>query len=125
MTLLALFLGFGKRRHELQLLKEKADSHRAILNEYSLPLLDHILTVLVAATIIAYALYTFSAQGLPANHLMMLTIPFVLYGLFRYLYLVHVKGLGGAPEDILLGDTPFLINCCLWGASVLVIFYLL
>lgn len=125
MTLLALFLGFGKRRHELQLLKEKADSHRAILNEYSLPLLDQIITVLVAGTIIAYALYTFSAQGLPANHLMMLTIPFVLYGLFRYLYLIHVKGQGGAPEDILLGDTPFLINGCLWVVSILVIFYIL
>ena len=125
MTLLALFMGFGKRRHELQLLKEDANNHRAILNEYTLPLLDQIMTVVVAATIIAYALYTFSAEGLPENHTMMLTIPFVLYGLFRYLYLIHVKGEGGAPEEILLGDTPFLINCCLWGASVLVIFYLL
>ncbi len=125
MTLLALFMGFGKRRHELQLLKEDANNHRAILNEYTLSLLDQIMTVVVAATIIAYALYTFSAEGLPDNHVMMLTIPFVLYGLFRYLYLIHVRGQGGAPEEILLGDTPFLINCCLWGASILLIFYFL
>jgi 4-hydroxybenzoate polyprenyltransferase len=125
MTLLALFMGFGKRRHELQLLKEDANNHRAILNEYTLPLLDQIMTVVVAATIIAYALYTFSAEGLPDNHVMMLTIPFVLYGLFRYLYLIHVRGEGGAPEEILLGDTPFLLNCCLWGASILIIFYFL
>jgi 4-hydroxybenzoate polyprenyltransferase len=124
MTLLALFLGFGKRRHELKLLKENANNHRAILNEYTLPLLDQIITIVVAGTIIAYALYTFSAEGLPENHLMMLTIPFVLYALFRYLYLIHVKGEGGAPEDILLGDIPFIINCCLWGVSILVIFYL-
>ena len=125
MTLLALFLGFGKRRHELTLLKENADNHRAILKEYSLPLLDQIITIVVASIIIAYALYTFSAEGLPLNHLMMLTIPFVMYALFRYLYLIHVKGLGGAPEDILLGDLPFLATCLLWGASVIAILYLL
>jgi 4-hydroxybenzoate polyprenyltransferase len=125
MTLLALFLGFGKRRHELTLLKENADSHRAILKEYSLSLLDQIITIVVASIIIAYALYTFSAEGLPLNHLMMLTIPFVMYALFRYLYLIHVKGLGGAPEDILLGDLPFLATCLLWGVSVVAILYLL
>jgi len=125
MTLLALFLGFGKRRHELNLLKGKANNHRAILNEYSLTLLDQIITIVVAGTIIAYAFYTFSAEGLPENHLMMLTIPFVLYGIFRYLYLIHVKGQGGAPEEVLLGDVPFIINTCLWGISVFVIFYIL
>jgi len=125
MTLLALFLGFGKRRHELVLLRENANSHRAILEEYSLALLDQIITIVVAGTIIAYALYTFSAEGLPENHLMMLTIPFVLYGLFRYLYLVHARGQGGAPEEILLGDVPFIINAFLWAASVVLIFYIL
>lgn len=124
-TLLALFLGFGKRRHELNLLKENANSHRAILTEYSLPLLDQLINIAVAGTIIAYALYTFSAEGLPENHLMMLTIPFVLYGLFRYLYLIHVKGQGGAPEEILLGDTPFIVNAFLWSLSILGIFYFL
>ncbi len=125
MTLLALFLGFGKRRHELLLLKEDANSHRAILDEYTLPLLDQIITLVVAGTIFTYALYTFSAEGLPENNLMMLTIPFVLYGNLRYLYLIHVKGLGGAPEEILLGDVPFVINALLWGASVLILFYVL
>lgn len=124
-TLLALFLGFGKRRHEINLLKENANHHRAILTEYSLPLLDQLINIAVAGTIIAYALYTFSAEGLPENHLMMLTIPFVLYGLFRYLYLIHVKGQGGAPEEILLGDPPFIINAFLWSLSILGIFYLL
>jgi 4-hydroxybenzoate polyprenyltransferase len=125
MTLLALFLGFGKRRHELVLLRENANNHRAILDEYSLALLDQIITIVVAGTIIAYALYTFSAEGLPENHLMMLTIPFILYGLFRYLYLIHAKGQGGAPEEILLGDVPFIINAFLWAASVVLIFYVL
>ncbi len=125
MTFLALFLGFGRRRHELNLLRENANHHRAILNEYSLALLDQIITIVVAGTIISYALYTFSAEGLPENHLMMLTIPFVLYGLFRYLYLIHVKGQGGAPEEILLGDVPFMINALAWGGSVVAIFYLL
>ncbi len=125
MTLLALFLGFGKRRHELVLLRENANNHRAILDEYSLALLDQIITIVVAGTIIAYALYTFSAEGLPENHLMMLTIPFILYGLFRYLYLIHAKGQGGAPEEILLGDIPFIINAFLWAGSVVLIFYIL
>jgi 4-hydroxybenzoate polyprenyltransferase len=125
MTLLALFLGFGKRRHELVLLRENANNHRAILDEYSLALLDQIITIVIAGTIIAYALYTFSAEGLPENHLMMLTIPFVLYGLFRYLYLIHAKGQGGAPEEVLLGDIPFIINAFLWAGSVVLIFYIL
>jgi 4-hydroxybenzoate polyprenyltransferase len=125
MTLLALFLGLGKRRHELQLLKENANNHRAILDEYTLPLLDQMITVVVAGTMLAYALYTFSAEGLPEGHLMMLTIPFIVYGIFRYLYLIHVKGQGGAPEEILLGDVPFLINVFFWGASVFTIFYVL
>jgi 4-hydroxybenzoate polyprenyltransferase len=125
MTLLALFLAFGKRRHELVLLQEDANNHRAILNEYSLSLLDQIITIVVAANIIAYALYTFSADGLPENHSMMLTIPYVLYALFRYLYLIHVKGQGGAPEEILLGDRPFIASVFLWGASVFAIFYVL
>ncbi|MBN1319080.1 MAG: decaprenyl-phosphate phosphoribosyltransferase [Anaerolineales bacterium] len=123
MTLLALFMGFGKRRHELKLLKEDANNHRAILDDYTLPLLDQIIIIVVAATIIAYALYTFSAEGLPENHLMMLTIPFVLYGFFRYLYLIQVKDKGGVPDEILLGDPPFLLNCVLWAASVVAILY--
>lgn len=125
MIFLALFLGFGKRRHELKLLAADANNHRAILDEYNLPLLDQIITVVLAGTIIAYALYTFSAEGLPENHLMMLTIPFVLYGVFRYLYLIYVKDLGGAPEEILFGDPPFLVNIGVYGACILAILYLL
>jgi len=125
MTFLALFMGFGKRRHELQLLGADANNHRAILDEYTLPLLDQLISIVLAGTISAYAFYTFSAVGLPKNHLMMLTIPFVLYGIFRYLYLIHVKEKGGAPEEILLGDLPFIINALLWGGGVVTVLYLL
>lgn len=125
MTFLALFLGLGKRRHELNLLKADANNHRAILDQYSVALLDQLITIVVAGTIISYALYTFSAEGLPENHLMMLTIAFVVYAHFRYLYLIHVKGEGGAPEEILLGDPPFILNALAWGVSVIAIYYVL
>ena len=100
-TLLALFLGLGKRRGELVLLKEEAVNHRAILASYTVPLLDHLISSITASTILAYALYTFSATNLPENNLMMLTIPFVIYGLFRYLYLIHVEGSTLAPDEVL------------------------
>ena len=122
-ALLALFLGFGKRRHELTLLKGEANYHRAILSEYNLHLLDEMMAVVTSTTVIAYSLYTFSAEGLPPNHLMMLTIPFVLYGIFRYLYLIHVKNQGGTPEEILLSDKPLLLDIALWGLAVIIILY--
>ena len=125
MTLGALLVGFGKRRHELVLLKENANAHRSSLEEYNLPLLDHIINIVTSSTLLAYALYTFSAEGLPPNHTMMLTIPFVLYAIFRYLYLIHVKGLGGAPEEIALHDRPFQVTVILWGLSVVVVMYIL
>ncbi len=125
MTLLALLIGFGKRRHELVLLKENASQHRRSLQEYNLPLLDHTITIVTASTLLAYALYTFSAPNLPANHTMMLTIPFVLYGIFRYLYLMHVKEMGGAPEEIVLSDRPLQIAIFLWGLSVILVMYIL
>jgi 4-hydroxybenzoate polyprenyltransferase len=124
MLLGALLVGFGKRRHELVLLKENANSHRQSLEDYSLQLLDHAITIVTASTLLAYALYTFSAEGLPPDDTMMLTIPFVLYAVFRYLYLIHVKGIGGEPEDIILSDRPFQIAILLWGTSVIVILYL-
>lgn len=124
MTLLALFLGFGKRRHELVLLATDADNHRRVLDDYNLPFLDEMMGVVTASTVIAYAMYTFSAEGLPPKHSMMLTVPFVLYAVFRYLYLIHVRGQGGAPEEILLGDLPFLVDVTLWGVLVVVLFYL-
>lgn len=124
MSLLALFLGFGKRRHELVLLADDANNHRRVLDDYNLPFLDEVMGVVTASTVMAYAIYTFSAAGLPANHSMMLTVPFVLYAIFRYLYLIHVRGKGGSPEEILLGDRPFLLDVTLWGVLVVTLLYL-
>ena len=125
MTLLSLFLGFGKRRAELALLAQGAGSHRKVLDGYTLPLLDQYIMIVSGTTIVAYSLYTFSAPNLPENHSMMLTIPFVVYTIFRYLYLIEVKHAGGAQEEILLSDRPFQIAMFLWGATVIAIFYLL
>lgn len=124
MTLGALYIGFGKRRAELSLLAGDASNHRRVLEGYTIPLLDQLITIVSSTTIVAYSLYTFSAPNLPTNHSMMLTIPFVLYGIFRYLYLVQVKNSGGAPEEMLFSDRPLQITIVLWGAAVLFIFYL-
>ena len=123
-TLAALYLALGKRRAELALLAEDANSHRKVLDGYTIPLLDQFITIVSATTIMAYSLYTFSAPNLPTNHTMMLTIPFVLYGVFRYLYLIQVTYQAGAPEDVLLSDRPLQLSIVLWGLSVLAIFYL-
>lgn len=123
-TLGSLYLGFGKRRAELALLAERANAHRRVLDGYTLPLLDQYITIVSGTTIIAYSLYTFSAPNLPDNHIMMLTIPFVLYGIFRYLYLIQVKHSGGAPEEVLLSDRPLQMSIVLWGLCVLYIFYI-
>lgn len=123
-TFLALFLGVGKRRAELNLLAEGANSTRKVLAGYTLPLLDQLITIVSTLTIATYSLYTFSATNLPANHGMMLTIPFVMYGIFRYLYLVEVQHSGGAPEEVLLTDRPMQITLVLWGLAILLIFYL-
>ena len=120
---LALFLAIGRRRHELSLLAEDANSHRKILEEYTIGFLDEMNHVVSTGALIAYSLYTFSATNLPGNHAMMLTIPFVIYGLFRYQYLVHVKGEGGAPEMLLYTDRPFLLDLILWGVTVVLIMY--
>jgi 4-hydroxybenzoate polyprenyltransferase len=124
MTLLALFLGFGKRRAELALLAQGAGSHRKVLDGYTLPLLDQYIMIVSGTTIVAYSLYTFSAPNVPENHSMMLTIPFVVYAIFRYLYLIEVEHAGGAPEEILLSDRPFQVAMFLWGVTVLAVFYL-
>ncbi|MDP1602784.1 MAG: hypothetical protein Q8M03_05910, partial [Legionella sp.] len=99
-------------------------SHRKVLDGYTLPLIDQYIMIVSGTTIVAYSLYTFSAPNVPDNHSMMLTIPFVVYAIFRYLYLIHVEDAGGAPEEILLTDRPFQIAMILWGAAVLTIFYL-
>jgi 4-hydroxybenzoate polyprenyltransferase len=123
-TLFALYIGFGKRRAELALLTDGANAHRRVLDGYSLPFLDQLITVVSSTTIIAYSLYTFSAPNLPTNHVMMLTIPFVLYGIFRYLYLIQIKNEGGAPEELLLTDRPLQLTIVLWGIAVLLVFYI-
>ena len=122
-TLGALYIGFGKRRAELALLAGDAQNHRRVLDGYTILLLDQYITIVSATTIIAYSLYTFSAPNLPENHLMMLTIPFVIYGIFRYLYLIRIKRVGGAPEDVLFSDRPLLATILLWGMVVIFIFY--
>ena len=122
-VLLSLCLGFAKRRHELMLLEAGAGSHRPVLDEYSATLLEEIIAVVTSATVMAYALYTFNAENLPRNHAMMFTIPFVLYAVFRYLYLVYRKGEGGNPEEALFSDRPLLICILLWGITSVVILY--
>jgi len=123
MFLLSLFLGFGKRRAELALLAHGAGSHRKVLDGYTLPLLDQYIMIVSGTTIVAYSLYTFSAPNVPENHSMMLTIPFMVYAIFRYLYLIEVKHAGGTPEEVLLSDRPFQISMLLWAVTVIVIFY--
>jgi 4-hydroxybenzoate polyprenyltransferase len=124
-TLLALFLAFSKRRHELMLLGEGAIGHRRILEEYSPYLLDQMVSVVTASTLIAYAVYATSPEtaerlGTPR---LGLTIPFVLYGIFRYLYLVHQKHGGGSPAAMLITDRPLLACVALWALSVALILY--
>lgn len=123
-TLGALYLGFGKRRSELALLAQGAGSHRKVLEGYTLPLLDQYITIVSAATILAYSLYTFSAPNLPENHTMMLTIPFMAYVIFRYLYIIQVSHRAGAPEEVLLADRPMQIAIALFGLAIVAIFYL-
>lgn len=122
-TFLALFLGVGKRRAERNLLADGANTHRKVLEGYTLPLLDQYLNIVSSVTIITYSLYTFSAPNLPENHTMMLTIPFLIYGIFRYLYLVQVEQSGGAPEEVLFTDRPLQITVLLFGLAILAVFY--
>ena len=121
----ALFLALEKRRNELTTLKDDAAGHRRNLEEYSPELVDQMIGVVTSSTVIAYSLYTFTADGLPSNHAMMLTVPLVLYGVFRYLFLVHQRNQGGSPEDVLYSDRPLLACIVLWiavAAAVLLLF---
>lgn len=120
----SLLLALGKRRHELALLDRAAAGHRKNLGQYTLELVDQLIMIVASATIMAYSLYTFSAETLPADHSMMLTIPLVLYGIFRYLYLLRIKRQGGAPEDMLLADPGLLGTVITWGLLTLAILYL-
>jgi 4-hydroxybenzoate polyprenyltransferase len=125
MMLLALFLALSKRRHELVLLADGAKGHRKILEEYSPYLLDQMIAVVTASTIVAYAFYTISPETVEkfGTDKLGLTLPFPLYGIFRYLYLVHQKEGGGSPADMLLNDRPLLICVGLWAAVVAFIIY--
>jgi len=124
-TLLALYIGFGKRRAELVLLEGNANQHRSVLEGYTLGFLDQLITIVSSTTIAAYCLYTFSTPGISEGYAMMLTIPFVMFGIFRYLYLLQVQQAGGAPEEILLQDRPLQITVLLYGISILIISYLI
>jgi 4-hydroxybenzoate polyprenyltransferase len=121
---LALFLGVGKRRAEFISAEQSGNSSRQVLKLYSKEFLDQIIIIVLTSTIMTYSLYAASAPNLPENHIAMLTIPFVIYGVFRYLYLLQVAGHGEAPEEIVLADRPFQINIVLWALVILAIFYL-
>jgi 4-hydroxybenzoate polyprenyltransferase len=120
--LLALLIGFGKRRHELVALDNAAE-HRRNLNLYNRPMLDQAVAVTAAGTLIAYAVYTFDSESAQYHHRMMLTIPIVAYSVFRYLYLLYHRGQGGAPETMLLTDRPLLASVAAWGAASAFLFY--
>jgi len=124
-TLLALFLGLSKRRHELVLLGENAADHRPILAEYSAHLLDQMIAVVTSSTVMAYALYTMSERTIRevGTRYLGVTIPFVLYGIFRYLYLIHQREEGGRPERTLLADRPLLLTVALWALAICVLIY--
>ncbi len=123
--LLALFLALSKRRHELVLLGEGATGHRRILEEYSPYLLDQMISVVTASTLVAYAFYTVSPETVSkfGTDLLGLTLPLPIYGIFRYLYLVHQKEGGGSPAEMLLTDRPLLICSALWAVAVAIIIY--
>ena len=124
-TLLALFIALSKRRHELTLLSEKAIDHRPILGDYTPYLLDQMISVVTASTLIAYAFYTISPETTAkfGTDLLSLTIPFPLYGIFRYLYLVHRRDKGGSPAELVVNDRPLLVCVGLWALSVILIIY--
>jgi 4-hydroxybenzoate polyprenyltransferase len=123
-SFLALFLALCKRRNELIVLGDVAPRHRQVLSHYGSALLAQMISVATASTVISYSLFTFWGAHVPENQSMMLTIPFVLYGILRYLLLIQRSDLPGTPEEILVKDPPLLVNNLLWGASVLAILYL-
>jgi 4-hydroxybenzoate polyprenyltransferase len=123
--LLALFLAIGKRRQELILMAGDAADYRATYKDYNMALLDDMLRMVTTGSVLTYMLYTIEAQTIRGNgHRMMLTIPFVVYGIFRYLYLIHVRGKGSAPDELLFEDMPLLATVAIYGLSVLILLYI-
>jgi 4-hydroxybenzoate polyprenyltransferase len=120
--LLALLIAFGKRRHEFLSLPE-ARSHRQNLEHYTLPLLDQCVAITAMGSLLVYGLYTFDAESVPRDHRLMLTIPLVAYGIFRYLFLLYRRGDGGAPEAMIVTDRPLLISLGVWALTIGVLFY--
>ncbi len=118
---LALFLGFCKRRNEIRVLDTSASLHRPSLGGYSVATLDQFIGLTAAATLMAYSMYTFVSTYVPKNDAMMLTIPFVAFAMFRYLFLVYGRNLGGSPESLLLKDVPLFSSIFLWGGCVIAI----
>jgi 4-hydroxybenzoate polyprenyltransferase len=123
--LLALFLALNKRRHELIILETDAGKHRKVLADYNTYFLDQMISVVTASTVVAYALYTLSEQTIQKFHTthLVFTVPFVIYGIFRYLFLVHMKKRGGSPEMMLITDAPLLIDIMLWIGTAGIIIY--
>jgi 4-hydroxybenzoate polyprenyltransferase len=122
---LSLFLGFSKRRHELAVIGASADNHRKVLEDYSLGFLDQMIGIATASAVMSYALYTVASDTVArfGTRNLVFTIPFVLYGIFRYLYLIHQKRIGGNPTTAVLTDIPLLLNALLWFAAVMIIIY--
>jgi hypothetical protein len=124
-VLLSLFLGFSKRRHELTMLETAADEHRSVLQHYSPYFLDQMIGIVTASTVMSYVLYTISDDTVVkfGTKNLILTVPFVLYGIFRYLYLVHKMEKGGDPTKLAISDRPLLLNMILWICTASVIIY--
>jgi 4-hydroxybenzoate polyprenyltransferase len=119
---LSLFLALGKRRHEIMLMQDDAGNHRQILKEYSLPLLDQLIMIVVTCTLVSYSIYTIETPT--GNHRLIVTIPFVLYGMFRYLYLIYMKMDGGGPEEVLLRDRPILGTVVVCAILIICVLYM-
>jgi len=121
--MLALFLAMGKRRHEIVLLEGNARNHRPILKEYNTDLLDQMISVVTASTLVAYCLYTISEETVAkfGTRKLIYTVPFVLYGIFRYLYLIYLKAEGGSPESLIIKDKPLLLDLFLWIVAAVLI----
>ena len=121
----SLFIALAKRRSELARAGDAAGDQRGILHTYTVGMLDQMIGIVATSAVVAYALYTFTADNLPDNHSMMLTLPFVVYGVFRYIYLVHTRDIAESPEEILISDTPTIIAVILWlatGATILLLY---